>query len=538
MKRVVGIGAGLALLVASVGGAASAEAKVDSGVTWGSCVEQPSIAARVLGSIGFIAPPEVEPEQPGVECATLRVPLDYRDPYGQKIKLALNRVKGSVSRDANHLGTLLVNPGGPGASGLALAKHVAAALPPNLAGRFDVVGFDPRGVGKSEPALRCVDPVKYFAPPRPDQVPRSSAAEQVLLGRAEEYAARCGNLWSWMLPHLTTENSARDMDAIRAGLGEERISYFGYSYGTYLGAVYASLFPHRLKRLVLDSAVDPKGVWYKANLAQNLAFERRHRDFLAWAAKHNAVYQLGRTAGETSFAYYSMRQRLATRPAGGVVGPSELDDLFTLAGYANVLWPRLAGAWSSYVRQGQVQGLVDAWRQYAQNTAEDENGYAVYLGVQCADAKWPRSWATWRTDMARMHRVAPFLTWPNAWYNAPCAFWATPGGEPVPIKADRALPPILIIQTRRDAATPYEGAVNMRRHFPSARMLVVSGGGHGVALAGNKCVDQQLFRYLEDGTLPRRGTGCAGLPEPTPAARMAAGSALDHLRLTQVLGRR
>ncbi|MEU4547029.1 alpha/beta hydrolase [Nonomuraea dietziae] len=537
MKRFVGIGAGLALLVAGLGGAGSAEANAGSGVVWGPCAKQPSLAARVLGSLGIIDQPAVEPEQPGVECATLRVPLDYRDPYGQKIKLALNRVKGSVSRDANHLGTLLVNPGGPGASGLHLATYVASALPPGLAARYDVVGFDPRGVGKSEPALRCVDPAKYFTAPRPDQVPRSFAAERVLLGRAQEYAARCGNLWAWMLPHMTSQNTVRDMDAIRAALGEERISYFGYSYGTYLGAVYASLFPGRLKRLVLDSTVDPKGVWYKANLAQNLAFERRHRDFLAWTAKHNAVYRLGRTAKETSFAYYSMRQRLAARPAGGLVGASELDDLFTLGGYANQIWPKLAGAWSRYVRQGDVQGLVETWKQHGQSSVEDENGYAVYLGVQCADAAWPRTWTTWRTDMARLHRVAPFLTWPNAWYNAPCAFWSTPGGVPVTLRAARELPPILMIQSRRDAATPYEGAVNMRRLFPSARMLVVPGGNHGVALGGDRCVDQHLIRYLEDGSLPSARANCPGVPDPKPTARMAAGDA-PHLRLMEALGRR
>ncbi|GAA2805628.1 hypothetical protein GCM10020219_091680 [Nonomuraea dietziae] len=288
---------------------------------------------------------------------------------------------------------------------------------------------------------------------------------------------------------------------------------------------------------MLDSTVDPKGVWYKANLAQNLAFERRHRDFLAWTAKHNAVYRLGRTVKETSFAYYSMRHRLAARAAGGKVGASELDDLFTLGGYANQMWPSLAGAWSRYVRQGDVQGLVEVWKQHGQNSAEDENGYAVYLGVQCTDASWPRTWTTWRTDMARLHRVAPFLTWPNAWYNAPCAFWATPAGTPVTLRAARELPPILMIQSRRDAATPYEGAVNMRGLFPSARMLVVPGGNHGVALGGDSCVDQHLFRYLEDGSLPSARANCPGVPEPTPMARMAAGDA-PHLRLMEALGRR
>ncbi|MGV9309050.1 MULTISPECIES: alpha/beta hydrolase [unclassified Nonomuraea] len=523
MKRVVGIGAVLALLATGVNGAADAQTRAIAGqVVWGPCGKQTSVTDRVLGGVGITPPAAVEPEQPGVECGQVRVPLDYRDPYGQHITLALNRIKGSVSRDANHLGVLLVNPGGPGASGQDMAKHVAASLPPQLAGRFDVIGFDPRGVGKSEPALRCVDPERYFAAPRPDQVPSGPAAEQALLGRAKDYADRCGNLWAWMLPYLTTENSARDLDRIRAALDEDRISYLGYSYGTYLGAVYATLFPGRVKRLVLDSSVDPGGNWYQTNLAQNTAFERRHRDFLDWTARHNNVYGLGRTTRQTSFAYYSMRRRLAARPAGGVVGPSELDDLFTVGGYANAVWPQLAGAWSRYVRQGDVQDLVAAWRQHAVQDAEDENSYAVYLGVQCRDAAWPRDWSRWHADMTRMHRVAPFMTWPNAWYNAPCAFWAEPGGTPVTVKADPALPPILMLQSRRDAATPYEGAMHLRRRFPSARMVVEPGGNHGVSLAGNSCVDAHLVRYLQDGTLPAADTSCRGRPAPVVTNRMAA----------------
>ncbi|WP_435192481.1 alpha/beta hydrolase [Nonomuraea sp. bgisy094] len=540
MKRVVGIGVVLALLTAGVGGAADAQTRVIGGeVVWGPCGKQPSVADQVLGGLGLIEQVADTPEQPGVECGEVRVPLDYHDPYGQHITVALNRIKGTVSRDANHLGVLLVNPGGPGASGQEMAKYVAAALPPQLASRYDVIGFDPRGVGKSEPALRCVDPARFYAAPRPDQVPSGPAAEQVLIGRAQEYAARCGNLWAWMLPHLTTENAARDLDRIRAALGEQRISYLGYSYGTYLGAVYATLFPGRVKRMVFDSSVDPTGIWYQANLAQNRSFERRHRDFLAWTAKNNAVYGLGRTPKQTAFAYASMRQRLGARPAGGLVGPSELDDLFTVGGYSNAIWPQLAGVWSRYVQRGDVQGLVDAWRQHAANDAEQENSYAVYLGVQCRDAAWPRDWSTWHADMTSSHRVAPFLTWPNAWYNAPCAFWSEPGGTPVTVKADPSLPPILMLQSRRDAATPYEGALNLRQRFPSARMVVEPGGNHGTSLVGNPCVDRHLVRYLNDGTVPPADTLCEGTPPPVAAPRMAAPEGpRDPRRMPELLGAR
>ncbi|WP_196452268.1 alpha/beta hydrolase [Planomonospora sp. ID82291] len=516
MKRVVGVVAGIGMLVVAVGAPPRAMAQIRQDLVWGACDRTGEGRTSA-------------PAAPGVECATLRVPLDYRRPY-RTIGIALNRIKGRTPRAGNHLGVLLVNPGGPGASGRDLARYVAAALPGGLADRFDVIGFDPRGVGRSTPALQCVDPGDYYAPPRPDHVPKTAQEESALVGRAREYAEACQARWSWFLPHLTTENSARDMDMIRAALGESRISYLGYSYGTYLGAVYATLFPRRVKRLVLDSVVDPRGIWYASNLKQNAYFDRRHRDFLAWTARNNRVYRLGATVASVSFAWYATRERLRTRPAGGVVGPSEFDDVYTAGGYSDALWPELARAFSAYVRRGDTEPLLAAYRRHAENDAATENGYAVYLATECADAPWPRDWNRWRADTAAVHARAPFMAWQNAWYNAPCAFWPGRGGVPVRIRQDRALPGALLIQSRRDAATPYPGALEMRRILTRSRLVVEGGGDHGVALfEGNRCVDGHLAAYLRDGTLPgrtgRAGAGvdarCAAGPGPKPAARAA-----------------
>ncbi|MEU7862627.1 alpha/beta hydrolase [Nonomuraea sp. NPDC049141] len=538
MKRVIRVVVGLAMLVPvlGAGGAGPAGATgsaVGSPLEWGACPVAAKTEEAGSGAVASRSAPAVS----GVECATVRVPLDYHEPLGQSITLALNRIKAKVPRDGNHLGSLLVNPGGPGASGRSLAEYVSAALSQKVADRYDIIGFDPRGVGNSEPSMHCVDAATYYAPPRPDAVPKTQEDEKVLLGRATDYANRCGDLWAWLLPYLTTENTARDMDSIRAALGEPQISFLGYSYGTYIGAVYATLFPDRVKHLVMDSTVDPAGIWYKANLAQDKAFERRHHEFLAWTAKNNAVYKLGGSATQTSFAWNAMRSRLHDRPAGGVVGPSELDDTFTVGGYTDRIWPELAAAWSKYVRQGDPKGLVDVFNKYGKQDADDENGYAIYLSVQCRDVQWPRSWTKWRTDMTRMHKQAPFLTWPNAWYNAPCAFWSVPGGTPVTIRASRKLPSILMIQSKDDAATPYQGALNMRKLFPSARMVVDAGGNHGASLAGNQCVDRHLVAYLLDGTVPRRGAECQKLAPPKPTAHMAAAGLLGHERLTELLSR-
>ena len=185
-------------------------------------------------------------------------------------------------------------------------------------------------------------------------MPANRQEESALIDRARQYATACGDRWGWLLPHISTENSARDLDEIRAALGESKISYLGYSYGTYLGAVYATLFPDRVKRLVLDSVVDPRQVWYGSNLIQDATFDRRHRDFLRWTARHNRVYRLGSTEKAVSFAWYAMRERLRTRPAAGVVGPSELDDVYTVGGYSDVIWPQLAKAFSAYVKKDET----------------------------------------------------------------------------------------------------------------------------------------------------------------------------------------
>lgn len=561
MKRVVVVVTGVAVLVAGPVGATGAGARTPGSpvreIVWGPCERsEPSSGSsgaalagdgagsdqadrRVGGQAASLAGGRPAPSP--AECATVQVPLDYAAPTGRQITLALNRIKSTAARDHNHLGPLLVNPGGPGVSGRSLAPYVASALPRDVAARFDVIGFDPRGVGASEPTISCVNAERYFAAPRPGNVPKTSADETRLIDRAREYAEGCGERWAWFLPHLTTENTARDMDAIRQALGEEKISYLGYSYGTYLGSVYATLFPQRVRRLVLDSVVDPTAVWYAANVAQDFAFDRRHRDFLGWVARNDDVYRLGRTQSTLNSAWYSMRTRLQEKPAGGVVGSSELDDIYTAGGYTNTTWPQLAQIFSEYVRKGSAVGLVAAFRGQAGDIARAERGYAVYLGIQCRDAEWPRDWDKWHVDTLAVHSRAPFLAWPNAVYNAPCAFWPVPGGTPVAVGTGE-LPPVLLFQSRRDPATPYEGALRERRLFPTASLVAESGGNHGVALAGNPCADRYLAAYLRDATLPPRlvsGRGpdatCTGLPEPRPAARMAAGSADRHLLLTRLL---
>ncbi|MZF84495.1 alpha/beta hydrolase [Streptomyces sp. SID5643] len=459
-------------------------------------------------------------DYPTLQCASLKVPLDHRRPHGEKISLALSRVPHTAR---TYQGPLLVNPGGPGGSGLSLAGFVASSLPAKVAAQYDVIGFDPRGVGASEPALDCGP--GHFAPVRPDSLPTTPAIERANLDRARSFAAACGKKYGHVLPYMDTTSAVRDMDAIRQSLGAQKINYLGYSYGTYLGAVYAGLFPERVRRLVLDSVVDPTGVWYEANLHQDMAFDDRHRAFLAWVGKHDATYRLGTDPEEIEAEWYAMRAALAKKPASGTVGASELEDTFIPGGYYNGYWPSLAEAFAAYVNDQDAGPLVEAYEDFGAVDASGDNGYSVYTSVQCRDTSWPRDWRQWRKDNWAVYDKAPFMTWNNAWYNAPCAFWPVDSLRPVNV-ANGELPPVLLFQATGDAATPYEGAVTAHRLLARSSLVVEEGGGnHGITLSGNACLDEHLAAYLTDGTVPR-GYGeadavCEALPDPKPAAATA-----------------
>ncbi|MET7699028.1 alpha/beta hydrolase [Streptomyces sp. NPDC005485] len=470
---------------------------------------------------------------PRLQCASLKVPLDHNRPDGRRITLALSRVAHTAK---TYQGPLLVNPGGPGGSGLTLAGYVASSLPRSVAAQYDVIGFDPRGVGRSEPALDC-EP-GHFDAVRPDSVPLTHALEEANLKRARSFAAACGTKYKGVLPYIDTVSAVRDMDSIRHALGAERISYFGYSYGTYLGAVYARLFPDRVRRLVLDSVVDPTGTWYDDNMQQDHAFNDRHRAFMAWVAKYHATYKLGTDPAKVEAKWYRMRAALARKPAQKKVGASELEDTFMPGGYYNGYWPHLAKAFAAYVNDRNAAPLVEAYEHFAAVDASGDNGYSVYTSVQCRDASWPRDWNQWREDNWAVYDKAPFMAWNNAWYNAPCAFWPTDTLEPVDVSNDE-LPAALLFQATNDAATPYEGGVTVHRLLAGSGLVVEQGGGnHGITLSGNACLDKYLAAYLKDGTVPHSGgevdAVCEKRPDPKPRTTKAAsgssrGSALHGL---------
>ncbi len=448
------------------------------------------------------------------QCAVVRVPMDWSAPGdGRSVGIAVSRVQHTASTSE---GVILANPGGPGGSGLRLAT-LGAQVPDGVGQRYDWIGFDPRGVGDSTPRLSC--DADYANGPRPAYTPATAATVAAWRTRAEAYATACGKAGGELLQHMTTRDSANDLEYLRLALREPQISFFGYSYGTYLGQVYATLYPSRVKRMVLDSNVDPTEVWYRANLQQDVAFQTALEAWFDWLARYDSRFGLGSTRAAVERSYERLQQRLATDPADGVFGSAELADTLLYAGYSQGLWPALGAAFAE-AEQGDTRTAQQYWK--ALNEVSDDNGYAVYLAVECTDAAWPSDWATWEADTRKVDEQAPFGTWLNTWFNAPCRTWPAAAGTPVRVDGAKA-PPILVIGETLDAATPFSGSETVRRLFPEARLLAEPGGtSHAESLNGDACVDGAIADYLRDGTLPQRRTGdgpdltCAPTPVPTP----------------------
>lgn len=471
---------------------------------------------------------DAELDKAGARCGTVTVPLDHRRPGGTKITLALSLVPHTVRED-RYQGVMLVNPGGPGGSGRSFAV-LGSAVPDEAGAAYDWIGFDPRGVGSSRPALSCDD--DYFDGPRPDYVPSDPASEDAWLSRAKAYAAACGANGGALLGSMRTEDVARDLDLVRAALDVSRINFYGFSYGTYLAQVYATLFPGRVRRMVLDSNVDPRYGIYRSGLDQGPAFQRNLGLWWTWVAKNNATFRLGATRAAVERAWFAEKDRLREDPAGDVVGASEWTDIFLAAGYDRSSWPELAQLWSRWAGSGDPDPVVSRYRDSA--APDGDNAYAAYTAVQCTDSPSPRTWTRWKSDSTALNRRAPSATWATTWLNAPCLFWPAPAGPAVNVTG-RDVPPVLLVGETLDAATPFAGSLEVRRRFPKARLVSVPGGtNHAFSLSGNTCLDDRIAAYLTDGTLPARRAGnvadatCAPLPapEPVPTARPTrAGSA-------------
>ncbi|MFE7382859.1 alpha/beta hydrolase [Streptomyces zhihengii] len=525
MRRATGLGLGGTLIAGALvaGAVAAPAATADSGASTGSEARGVRVAAERAARQGvdWTDCPEDWGLVKPIQCGWVSVPLDYAKPNGKQIRIAVDRIGHTGTADQRQ-GALVYNPGGPGGSGMRFPTRVTNKNPvyAKMAQAYDFVGFDPRGVGHSTP-ISCVDPQEFVKAPKADPVPESEADKRAQRKLAAEYADGCAERSGWMLPHMTTPNTARDLDVVRAALGEKKLNYLGVSYGTYLGAVYATLFPGHVRRMIVDSVVNPsrEKIWYQANLDQDVAFQMRWDDWKAWVAKNDAVFHIGDTPAKVEAQWVKLRATAKRSPLGGVVGPAELLAFFQSAPYYDSAWVPVARTWSAYLA-GDTQALVDAAAPDLTDTAGNaaaENGNAVYTAVECADAKWPRNWRTWDRDNTRLHRDHPFLTWSNAWMNLPCATWSTKQHTPVQVRTGKGLPPVLIVQSERDAATPFEGAVELHERLEGSRLIVEkNAGSHGVTGLVNSCVNDRVDAYLLSGRLDRRDVECAPHATPKP----------------------
>ncbi|WP_369249844.1 alpha/beta hydrolase [Streptomyces sp. R41] len=468
-----------------------------------------------------------EDDAPGtLRCGTVTVPLDYAHPDGRQIKLTVSRVK-ATGKDAKNSkrkvprqGAFVYNPGGPGASSMRFP--LVGALPKwkRIAGAYDLVGYAPRGVDRSAP-LSCQDPKRFLKAPSQAPTFPSESYKKERIAEAKAYARGCAQRSGSALRHYTSLNNARDLDVLRAALGEPKLTFMGASYGTYFGALYATLFPSHVRRMVFDSAVDPDPdlIWYRSNLDQSVAFERRWADFRTWVAKHDDVYGLGATPEDVLHSYEKVRAQLAASPAGGKVGPAQLQGAFLDAGYYDDYWPQRALALSAYLK-GDPKPLIEQAGPAPKAAAAEENSNAVYTAVECNDAPWPTDWRTWDRDNTRLARVAPFETWDNVWMNLPCAYWPVPRQKPLDVRTlPGALPPTLILAAERDAATPYEGAWELQRRLSGSVLVTEKDAGtHGIGGGPNQCVNGYLEAYVLVGRLPVGSAGCAPHAEPKPVA--------------------
>ncbi|AZQ40561.1 alpha/beta hydrolase [Streptomyces cyaneochromogenes] len=450
-----------------------------------------------------------ELQQAGARCADVTVPLNYDDPHGRTITVAISRIRATDT--AHRVGALLLNGGGPGGQTIGDPPWVRTAMQ-QVGERYDVVGVDPRFVGRSTP-LDCHWPTGSFI--RGAGIDRAGFDRAVAL--AEELAGRCRTSQGDVLPYATTRNTARDMDVIRAVLGERRISYLGYSYGTYLGQVYATMFPGRTDRVVLDGVVAPDR--YNPRLLRGTEPANRHalKGWASWAAARDSTYGLGRTPGEVLAAVDGVQAAAGRTPLP--IGAHRVDEHLVPVVVFNGLsqdndaaYADLAKAVRDMRRAADGHTVTPSpWLADTLGFLLDPNGSdsaygSVQTAILCGDASAPRSPEVYWRDVQRARAQDP-LFGPVTNNIGPCAFWDPPRERPTTIRGDL---PALLVNATGDPRTTYRNAQTVRRMWPSSRLVTLRGADqHAVyGVFGSSCADATVNTYLATGRLPATDVTC------------------------------
>lgn len=449
---------------------------------------------------------------PGFECATMNAPLDYAEPDGESIKLAVARKK--ATGPGKRLGSLQVNPGGPGGSAIGyLQAYAGIGYPAPVRARYDMVAVDPRGVARSEP-VECLSGKEMDAYTQVDQTPDDSAERNRLAASLKDFAAGCEKRSGAILPHVSTVEAARDMDILRAVLGDEKLAYVGASYGTFLGATYAELFPERVGRLVLDGAMDPSLPSRVMNRDQTAGFETAFQSFAA-----DCVRQEDCPLGKESAADASSRLKAFFKAVDAEPVPTgesrELGESLATTGviaamYDEGAWPQLREALAAAMAGDGAPLLALADTYYER---EGDGSYANLMyanaAVNCLDLP-PAFTAPKAVQSAlpEFEKASPVFGQGFAWASLNCAYWPTPAtGSPHRIEAKGAAP-IVVVGTTRDPATPYKWAQGLAGQLASGTLLTYDGDGHTAYGRGSDCVDTAINTYLLEGTPPADGKRC------------------------------
>ncbi|MFC4563633.1 alpha/beta hydrolase [Nocardiopsis mangrovi] len=492
-----------------------------TGVEWGPCPEDVPAGPHPL------------------ECGTVPVPVDYDDPEGAEVEIMVSRL-ASADPDKRR-GVLLLNPGGPGGSGLSMPADLASlGMPASVMNTYDLIGMDPRGVGHSSP-VSCgfTTDQEYYGNIPPYAVDDAAVVEQAEAAAA--VADQCAqNDDDGLLRHVSTANTARDLDRIRAALGEEKASFFGVSYGSALGAAYTSMFPERSDRIVLDSNIGDTHLDYDGVRRFAQGFEETFPDFAAWAAARDASYGLGSSPDEVRDTYFEIAERLDEEPVAGFHG--SLFRLGTFVGlYSESSYPETAQVWQALRDSDEAavqryldgNGPVGGLGTTTAEPAPADNAWSAFLAVNCNDVDWSEDLATYRNGVAEDRERYPMYGAATA-NVTPCAYWNYEPAEP-PVEITGEGPRnVLIVQNLRDPGTPHSGGVMADEKFGQrSRLVSVDGSGHGAYIYGdNACAWNVTTRYLVDGEFPEQDVSCGA----SPGSGLELDSEAERLR-AETLGR-
>lgn len=501
LAMTAGLLSGLAVVPAANAGQGAGRAAV---AAWGACPED--IAATA----------------PTLQCSTVTVPLDYRNPAGTKIDLTISRI-ASVNPEKRR-GVLLLNPGGPGVSGLTMpADLVNRGIPNSVLDAYDLIGLDPRGVGHSAP-VDCKFTVEQNYPGNIPPWAKDAATVAADAKAAKAVADQCAaNDPDGRMVHMSTANTARDLDAIRAALGEEKASFFGASYGSALGAAYASMFPRTSDRIIIDSSLGDTALTRAAQRRYGLGAEQAFPDFARWAAARHPAYGLGRTPRDVRSTYFAIAERLDEEPISGVDGRAfrlyMYINLYNESGYGALaqLWQALNMSDDAAIKRLTADGGMPGRAQ----PLVQSNFLSSYLAVTCNDSHWPSDVEAYQRSVAEDRGKFPIFGAASGNIN-PCAFWSLKSPEPQVAMNDNGPANILIMQNRRDVATPLIGGQIYRSEFAKrSRLVTVDDNQHGVYVyGGNACALNIGTSWLVDGKLPR-DTDCEA--SPTAGLRRGGG---------------